>query len=225
MNKLVDKEDYEEELVNILSYLKTQQPNLVKKLSAPFIPNIKETSRVAIIGQETRGWLSSLDSHLSINRSAKELIKLSAEKYESIQSLNKQGRSKFGWLTIYTRKILGEQPLWLNFYGFDYKRGAIKHIKNKEIIDAIANYSLKKLVKEIKIANAKVLIFAGQYDGNFPALKRELQIINTEVIESGKYPVEKWDDLFILRIPHPAARNIKNKNQIIKAKINLAKSL
>ncbi|SET62051.1 hypothetical protein [Thorsellia anophelis] len=190
-------------------------------LSMPFLPNIQQTSDVAVIGLETRGWGSkyNFQQMLTENKPIEEIAQSSLGIYQGV--LNREIKGKFWWLMREVKKVVDQEPMWLNFYAFDYNKTSIRKSKNKELIALIDKYSAEKLILEIELTKPKALIFCGKFHGNLTQVKNALlQGKQPEIIKPGDYFIQQWGDYRVCRIPHAAAPAVKDKGTIIKEQLD-----
>ena len=187
-------------------------------ISYPFIPFIDTSKRVAVVGLETRKWIGRLSSAFEKNLDMAGIMDASINAYCSYDaSLKKRGQ--FAALMKQVESIFCEKPLWLNFFAFDFEDRTINRLKNDSLKNSLMDRSVIKLTEELKIAKPEVIIFVGNYYNRFDLVANKLTI-KRDRIKIGKYFSEEWDNCLITRIPHPAARSVINKSEIISENLN-----
>lgn len=187
-------------------------------LSYPFIPFIDTSKRVAVVGLETRKWIGRLSSALEKGLDVAGIMDASIIEYCSYDACLKK-RGQFAALMKQVESIFGEKPLWLNFFAFDFEDRTINRLKNDSLKNSLMDRSVIKLTEELKIAKPEVIIFVGNYYNRFDLVANKLTI-KRDRIKVGKYFSEEWDSCLITRIPHPAARSVTNKSEIISENLN-----
>lgn len=187
-------------------------------ISYPFIPFIDTSKRITVVGLETRKWIDRLSSALEKDLDVAGIMDASIMGYCEYDSSVKK-RGQFATLMKQVEIIFGEKPLWLNFFAFDFEDRTINRLKNDSLKNSLMDRSVIKLTEELKIAKPEVIIFVGDYYNKFDFVANKLTI-KRDRIKIGKYFSEEWDNCLITRIPHPAARSVTNKNEIISENLN-----